>query len=240
MTRPISWTNARPLRRWRIFFGILLVIAAVAFAVYGLLSTYLGRPHPGADAVPTQATSDAPVPARPAPAHSSEKQGAAIDGLPPIAATPNPKAFATNVARALFDWDTTAGHSLADYRGRLLAVADPSGLESPGLVSDLTAYLPSQETWEFLGEYGTRQHISLTAVSVPAQWRDAQEAARPDELAPGTAALTVSGSRIRSGMWEGEPVAENFDVAFTVFVVCEPTYPRCFLLRLSRLDEPLR
>ena len=29
MTRQISWSNARPLRRWRIFLGVLLVIAAM-------------------------------------------------------------------------------------------------------------------------------------------------------------------------------------------------------------------
>ena len=40
-------------------------------------------------------------------------------------------------------------------------------------------------------------------------------------------------------MWEGEPVASEHDVAFTVFIVCGPSYPECHLLRLSMLDKPL-
>ncbi|MFD1507076.1 hypothetical protein ACFSBG_15570 [Georgenia yuyongxinii] len=44
----------------------------------------------------------------------------------------------------------------------------------------------------------------------------------------------------RAGIWEGREVTDQFDVAFTAVVVCDPTYPQCYLLRLSRLDEPLR
>lgn len=52
--------------------------------------------------------------------------------------------------------------------------------------------------------------------------------------------MTVTGVRHRAGTWEGREVAEEFDVAFTAILVCGPTYPQCYLLRLSRLDEPLR
>jgi len=58
-------------------------------------------------------------------------------------------------------------------------------------------------------------------------------------LLPGTTAFTITGVRHRSGVWEGTPVTSEHDVAFTVFVVCAPSYPACHLLRLSRLDEPL-
>ncbi|WP_262852275.1 ParB N-terminal domain-containing protein [Mumia quercus] len=37
----------------------------------------------------------------------------------------------------------------------------------------------------------------------------------------------------------GEPVASEHTVAFTVFIVCGPSYPECHLLRLSLLDKPL-
>ena len=44
----------------------------------------------------------------------------------------------------------------------------------------------------------------------------------------------------RTGVWNGQPVTSEHPVAFTVFVVCAPTYPTCHLLRLSQLDNPLR
>ena len=45
--------------------------------------------------------------------------------------------------------------------------------------------------------------------------------------------------RHRAGVWQGEAVASEHGVTFTVFMVCGPSYDRCHLLRLSRLDEPL-
>ena len=48
-----------------------------------------------------------------------------------------------------------------------------------------------------------------------------------------------TGTRHRSGIWEGEPVSSEHDVAFTVFLVCAPAYHECHLLRLSMLDKPL-
>jgi hypothetical protein len=58
-------------------------------------------------------------------------------------------------------------------------------------------------------------------------------------LLPGTTGLTIRGIRHRTGVWEGEPVASEHDVAFTVFIVCGPSYSECHLLRLSMLDKPL-
>ena len=59
-------------------------------------------------------------------------------------------------------------------------------------------------------------------------------------LAAGTTAVTIEGTRQRAGVWNGQPVASEHPVAFTVFVVCAPTYSTCHLLRLSQLDNPLR
>lgn len=229
---PLIWSTAHPRRRVRIVLGVLLVVlAAVAFTLYGV------RANPGTAPVrpePVTATSNPP-----APVTATTPTAPAPAGRAPIAATADPSAFATAVTAALFDWDTTGPHTLADHKGRLLAVADPTGIESPGLVADLDGYLPSAQTWDFLAGYETRQWIEVTEAFVPGQWRDAVAAAG-DELAPGTTALTVTGVRHRAGMWEGRDVTARFDVAFTAVVVCGPTYPRCYLLRLSRLDEPLR
>ena len=226
---PLRWSPARPVHRVRVVLAALLVLVVVAFTAYGLLAT---RNAHTVRSAPVTVTANPParvtvtLPTAPAPA-----------GLSPIAGTGDPVAFATAVARALFDWDTTGSQTLADHRGRLLAVADPTGVESPGLVTDLGGYLPSAQAWDFLAGYDTRQWIEVTDARVPGQWH---AVAAGSELAPGTTALTVTGVRHRAGTWEGSEVTARFDVAFTAVVVCGPTYPRCYLLRLSRLDEPLR
>jgi hypothetical protein len=188
-------------------------------------------------APPAAATSSAPesaVAPSPAPvAVTTERE------LAPLPASSDPVTFARASARAVFEWDTTVPVDLAEYKGRLLVVADPTGEQSPGLVADLAAYLPSVEAWEHLRQYDTRQWLQITRAYIPDAWTEAI-AADPDVVAPGTHAVTVTGVRHRVGVWDGQPVAARFDVAFTVFVVCEPTYPSCHLLRLTRLDKPLR
>ncbi|MFE5291396.1 hypothetical protein ACFQ8T_04390 [Isoptericola sp. NPDC056618] len=229
--RPVSWSAARPLHRVRTVLGVVLVIAAVAFAVYMLLAR-----HDSPAALPTDtttrpgSTASADVPPSPAPTSSE---------LAPIATTTDEVIFVTEVAHALFEWDTTGPYTLADHKGRLLAVADPSGVDSPGLVADLDGYLPSKQAWDFLADYETRQWIAIADVVVPDQWADAVAGAG-DDVAPGMTALTVTGVRHRAGVWESSPASDAFDVAFTAVVACEPAFPRCYLLRLSRLDEPLR
>ncbi len=160
--------------------------------------------------------------------------------LEPIHETSDPAAFARAAAEALFEWDTASGVSLGDYRGRLLVVADPTGVESPGLVADLAAYLPETTVWEHLSRYSTRQWLQVTDVWVPGQWHEALAQVPAGTVADGTTALTVTGVRHRAGVWDGEPVASAHDVAFTLFVVCGPTYPTCHLLRVSQLDNPLK
>lgn len=163
-----------------------------------------------------------------------------FDGeLEPLSPTSDPEAFARLVARALFDWDTTLGVDVEDHRARLLTVADPLGESSPGLVADIGNYLPTPDAWLQLRGYSTRQWLSVSSIEVPDLWDQALDEAGPDGLLPGTTAYTIEGIRHRAGIWEDEPIATEHDVAFTVFIVCAPSYPQCHLLRLSRLDEPL-
>ncbi|MFD6525460.1 hypothetical protein [Isoptericola sp. NPDC060185] len=214
--------------------GVALLLAAIALTAFVLL--------PRGDAPATSIPRTAPPFPGPSTATSASPRPTS-DELAPIPATTDEVAFVTDVAHALFDWDTTGPHTLADHKGRLLAVADPTGVDSPGLVADLDGYLPSTRAWEYLADYETRQWIHVTDVVVPDQWADVRadvDAAAGDGDATGLTALTVTGVRHRAGLWESRPVSEAFDVAFTAVVVCEPAFPRCYLLRLSRLDEPLR
>lgn len=227
----LPWPTTHPHRRTRIALGTVLLLAVAAVTGYGLLATRNTEPVRPAHLT----TASSP----PAPVTAATPPAPAPPGSTPIVTTADPITFATAVAHALFDWDTTGPHTLADHKGRLLVVADPSGVESPGLVADLGTYLPSAQAWEFLAEYETRQWIEVTDARVPGQWQDTVTAAE-GRLSPGTTAVTVTGVRHRAGTWEGREVADKFDVAFTAILVCGPTYPQCYLLRLSRLDEPLR
>lgn len=157
--------------------------------------------------------------------------------LPSLDAT-DPEAFARQVATALFAWDTRTTSSPQSVTEQLVAVADPTGESSAGLVSDIANYLPTDQIWIELRKYETRQWIEVASVEVPDLWATA-EAQAGDELLPGTTAFTIRGTRHREGVWEGEDVATQLSVAFTVFIICAPTYPECHLLRLSRLDDPL-
>lgn len=158
--------------------------------------------------------------------------------LPGLRAASDPETFARQVAEALFAWDTSSLITRTDHAEQLIAVADPTGESTPGLASDLNNYLPTPDAWVELARYETRQWLSVDSVTTPSKWAEA-EAQAGDELLPGTTARTIHGTRHRSGVWEGEPVASEHDVAFTIFLVCRPSYPECHLLRLSLLDQPL-
>jgi hypothetical protein len=106
------------------------------------------------------------------------------------------------------------------------------------LLSDLDNYLPTHDAWSDLARYQTRQWLTVDSVTTPTLWSQA-EAQAGSVLLPGTEAFTIHGDRHRSGVWEDAPVTTAHQVAFTVFVVCGPSYPTCHLLRLSMLDKPL-
>lgn len=163
---------------------------------------------------------------------------APVANLAPLRPTSDPEAFARLVAGALFEWNTTTLIGRAEHIERLAAVADPTGESSPGLVSDLDNYLPIQEAWVELAKYETAQWLSIETVVTPTLWAEAETQAG-DELLPGTTAFTIHGTRHRSGLWENKPVTSEHGVAFTVFIVCPPSFTECHLLRLSMLDKPL-
>lgn len=156
-----------------------------------------------------------------------------------LARTNDPEVYVRSVAVALFTWDTFTLLTPSDHRSVLIEDADPSGTETPGLIADLDGYFPSTSTWRDLAEYRTRQSIDIDRVFIPDQWDEAV-AASGGQIAEGTYAYTVEGTRIREGVWYDDPVDSAHAVAFTVFVSCKPVFDRCQLLRLSELDNPLR
>jgi len=207
--------------------AVLLLLAGLG--VYGLVR----GPQPAT-------VSDSPTAATGPPAFptaSSDSTGASAP--PTVTASDDPETFARNVAQALFTWDTASGFMPLDYTAGVLEVADPTGEEQAGLASDIAAYLPSREAWLQLRQYATAQTLTVTDTRIPEAWDEALAQARPGQLIPGTAAVTIEGIRRRTGTWEGEPVESGHQVAFTVFLVCGPTYDTCHLLRLSQLDNPL-
>lgn len=210
----------------------LLVLAAAGVSAALMLGAVLvafdSRPpqqtiHPEGPTVPTSSAAPSDADIRPAVT---------------VPRNADPRQFVRDVAAAIFAWDTRTASGPAELIEPFLTIADPTGESSPGLVSDLAGYLPTHDAWVDLRRYQTQQRLEVTTVSVPDLWSSAVEQS-DGELAPGTAAFTVEGTRHRSGMWEGQPVASEHGVAFTVFVVCAPTYPTCHMLRLSRLDDPL-
>lgn len=221
-------TNSDELRRRRIIVaGIATVVLLIAFVTYAVL---VHRSH-SSTTTPKTTEQDTveltPVDTNPV-----------VTELPALRLTSDPETFARQVAEAIFAWDTATLLTRTDHIEQLVTVADPTGESTPGLVSDLDNYLPTQDAWVELATYETRQWLSIDSVMTPTKWAEAQAQAG-DELLPGTTALTIRGTRHRWGLWEGEPVASEHSVAFTVFIVCGPSYPECHLLRLSLLDKPL-
>lgn len=201
----------------------LVLIASIAYAV-------LGRHNASPREQESGSSPDSIVwPARPATPSAKS---------PELWDISDPETFAREVSGALFLWDTSTLLTRADRFERLLAVADPTGESTIGLVSDLDNYLPAQEAWANLAKYETRQWLTIDRITTPTSWAQATAQAG-DELLPGTTAYTIRGTRHRSGAWDGSPIETAHEVSFTVFLVCAPSYPTCHLLRLSLLDQPL-
>lgn len=210
-----------------------LIVAGVAIALLLIaLVTYAGLVHRSHSPSASPTKGQAPVEL------TEVHEVPAVTELAELRPTSDPETFARQVAEAVFAWDTSTLVSRTDHIEQLVEVADPTGESTPGLVSDLDNYLPTQDAWTELTQYETQQWLTVDSISTPTKWAEAQAQAG-DELLPGTTALTIHGTRHRSGVWEGEPVSSEHDVAFTVFLVCAPSYPECHLLRLSMLDKPL-
>ncbi|WP_114907004.1 hypothetical protein [Ornithinimicrobium murale] len=211
--------------------AVLLILLLAGVGIYGLIT----GPPTTSDTNRTNENGPGPVitaPGDPTPTTTPR--------LPVVRASADPETFARNVATALFEWDTGSGFMPLDYTSVVLEVGDPSGAEQAGLASDIAAYLPTREAWIELRQYATTQHLTIEDAFVPEAWSTALEQARPGQLAEGTVAYTIEGTRHREGLWNDEHVTSEHPVSFTVFVVCGPTYETCHLLRLSQLDNPLR
>jgi len=233
MKTPFAASDARARHRLIALVSALVVIVVLAgVGVYGLLT---GPPTSNRSPDRSGGTPSGPVvttPGEPTPTWRPR--------LPEVEASHNPETFARNVAEALFAWDTASGLMPLDYSSVVLAVGDPSGAEQAGLASDVAAYLPTRDAWLELRQYATAQHLTIEDAAVPEDWDTAVEQAQPGQLAEGTVAYTLEGTRHRTGVWIDEQMTSEHPVAFTVFIVCGPTYDTCHLLRLSQLDNPLR
>lgn len=231
MKTRFRFSDARSRRRLIALAAVLVMVVLLAgVGVYGLLAG-----PPTSDRDPDDGSTPGPVvtsPGAPAPTGTQ--------GLPVVEASDDPETFAGNVAETLFAWDTASGLMPLDYTSVILGVGDPSGTEQAGLASDVAAYLPSREAWIELRQYETAQHLTIENLFVPEAWDEAVSQAQPGQLADGTIAYTIEGTRYRTGVWNGDDVTSEHAVAFTVFLVCAPTYDTCHLLRLSQLDNPLR
>jgi hypothetical protein len=221
-------TTPEVLRRRRLIVaGVAIALLLIVFVAYAvLMHRSASTTSPPSDEVAGAA----------APNSGPAEQRAELDPLKP---TSDPETFARQVAQAIFAWDTTSMVRRADHVEQLVALADPTGESTAGLLGDLDSYLPTADAWTQLAQYETQQWLTITSVTTPTLWTEAESQAGSGVLLPGTTAFTIDGVRHRSGVWEGDSVSSSHDVAFTVFIVCEPSYPRCHLLRLSMLDKPL-
>ncbi len=204
------------------------MLVLVAFGVYGLL------------AGPTKQTDEAstPIPTAPAASTPGATPTPSQPTVPAVRGSRDPETFASNVALALFTWDTTSGLMPLDYTATLLDVGDPTGTEQAGLAADIATYLPTREAWAKLRPYATTQSLTIDSIRVPDSWAQAVQQAHPGQLPEGATAYTIHGPRHRDGTWNGKPTSAERDVAFTVFIACPPGRD-CYLLRLSGLDNPL-
>lgn len=202
--------------------AVVSVLAMIVFGVYGLLRG------------PSRATN-----VRQAAAGGSDQTNGSGSPKAALPQTDDPIAYGRAVAEALFDWSASSGYSPADYTAVVLADADPSGTELPGLIEDLAGYEPTAAQWSELAGMQAVQHLRITGAVVPSLWPRALAEAH-GRLRSGTTAVTITGVRRRGGVWYGQPATSTSPVSFTIFEACAPAFSRCHTLRFSKLDDPLR
>lgn len=207
--------------------GAALLAVLVGIGLYGLLLA------PRSDPSPENTAGDPPSASTSTPSPTSSTP-------PVVRESDDPETFARTLATALFAWDTATEFVPTDYAQVIVDVGDPSGDETAGLASDVRTYLPTADAWAQLRTMQTRQWLDINDVFVPDEWATALEQASEGQILPGTVAYTITGIRQREGIHGTEPVTSSHDVAFTVFITCEPTFDTCRALRLSELDNPLR
>jgi hypothetical protein len=205
----------------------VLALATIGVGVYGLVR---GPGH------------SAGLPGAGTPAGASTGPSASASapvGPASLPQTDDPVTYAKAVAAALFDWDTTSGYVPSDYEAPVVADADPSGEETSGLIGDVASYEPTIDQWTQLATMDVAQHLTITSAAVPSTWSEALAEAH-GQLRPGTTAITITGTRHRTGVWYGDHASTSEPVSFTVFEACTPAWPRCHTLRLSELNDPLK
>jgi hypothetical protein len=221
--------NALTGRQLALIIAGMLTAALVALGVHALASAPSATPDRGEEGSPWHAVESS----------SSVRSATTTVPVSSLPKTSDPIAYARAVAAALFEWDTSTGLLPTDYTAPVLADADPTGEESPGLLTDVATFVPSTDQWLSLARMEVAQALTIHSATVPESWTDALAQAR-GQLRPGTSAVTVTGIRSRTGTWDGEPAQTLSDVSFTVFVACPPAFSRCHVLRLSQLNNPLR
>jgi hypothetical protein len=205
-------------RRRRLLFALTATPVLVALVVGGVgLLHGAPAPEPAPRAVVTR------EPRVPTP-RSTTDPGCPSDGI-------------GRLAGLLFDWDTTTS-SRQDVVRRIAERADPTGTETPGLLTDLDGYLPTEDAWPVLAGYRTRQALTDIRSRTPDSW-PAITATDHAHLPTGVAAFTIDGSRHRAGTIGGARTVFTDRVSFTMIVTCPTDGGGWRLLRLSRLGEPL-
>lgn len=220
----------------RLIFMITVIVALLlaALGVYGLINS--PNRQTSTPAMKTATSSPSGVASATPPMPSSGTTTAPVASQ--VINTTDPEAFARAAATALFNWDTTVGYQPADLAQALVAVGDPTGVET-GLASDVRNYVPTNYDWNYLRTYQTKQWLSIKRLYVPRQWATALAQAKPGQLRPGTVAYTITGIRHRSGIWLTQRISTKHSVAFTLIITCRPTFGTCRLLRVGKLNSPL-
>ncbi|MFV0257473.1 MAG: hypothetical protein ACK5PP_03350 [Acidimicrobiales bacterium] len=221
-------SSSRRLLVMAVIGGIVLV-TLVGVGIYGLI---VGPPDHDHHGTPTTIPPSESTPGGPSRPVSWED-------LPALPNTGDPIRYASSVAEALLTWDTMSGLAPIDYARPVIVDADPSGYETPGLVSDVANFVPTDAVWQELRHYSTRQSITIDAAFIPDSWESIVASAAAGELREGTVAVTVEATRHRAGEWFDRPATSDHAITFTVFVACQPTFDRCHTLRLSLPDQPL-
>ena len=208
------------VERHRLLVGAILALALIATAVGLHLSTETG---PAGTPVRSETLATvAPEPSGPPAATGPDANDSRTRTTAP--------GFARQVTVTLFNWDTTT-HSRDAIIEQLLAVADPTGVETPGLMTDLEAYLPSDTWWEQLRQYDAAQWVDIESAVVPDAWTETTTSGATDDVAPGTTPVTVTGTLHRAGNVAGQRETASAPLVLTVFVAC--TDDGCSVLRLG-------
>lgn len=207
-------TRAR--RRGLVVAGLLT--AAILVAAIGTWRTTTGpRPDPAPSPSPSLAQQGDPTAA---PATSAPPEG-------------DPVAFAAWLTRRLLTWDTTSQASPAEHGADVVDAGDPPSAEATGFAADVAAYLPNEEQWAALAQLRVTQDVTIERAYVPDQWATALRDADPGDLPDGTAAVTIEGTRHRTGWWQDHEQTSQTSVTLTVVVDCPPDGTGCRALRLS-------